>query len=772
VGTAAAWLNPAVDSIRSDDPRTPSEAILRAVLHSRVGVALVGTQEDRRAVLGTVIDRLRAERPVFHLHGSAFIADVPYGALSILQARSEIRPEATWFATTNVLGEFLSPAGSGTAVVILSEPHLMDRDSVTVLSQLAHQRRAHLVVQCEHPLELPADLAALARTGGLEQVTVRPVTPEAARTLLAAHLGSPVSRVLATVLWRRSDGHVGRLAGIADACVDSGKVALVDGQWLLNAGPMPAVPASAGEDVVLRRMPGSCRELLERLATRAWVPVGELVRGGDAADLDALTGLGIVRVQGTSSGRVATVTPTWRTRVRGAMDPARRQELDGTAGDRSELLRVVLGAEDRLADVDTAGALALLDAVRRVDAATDDGADHPLRTATRWIRARVLVATGELAAARRMLADVDDTGDPSLQALRATVAALGTGQDEARSWLEGERQGWRHLRLDPGATGRSWEAIHLRAEATRALVLAMGARQAEARALSAQVAEQMTRFRGLGVLDTVMSAYDRAMISQLLLEAHLCCGDLDDAVDLAETILTARHGNPQAVQFAELVLAVVEVLTGRLEEGGASAARVVAQSWASGDRCVLQVARALLAFCRGSAGAVELAGPAPDADDGTGAEDPSVGWGRLGWLAQVLRAATPRLGEPAGSAEARLVDVADRARAADLGAVEQFALLGAGLMGEAAVADRLAEVAAATQAAASAPAAELAAALASGDPERYGAALGGLVTARHTLWQEAGLARVADRLPRGTARRLADLASRRRGDAAPTERVP
>ncbi|MGO1834980.1 MAG: LuxR C-terminal-related transcriptional regulator, partial [Actinomycetaceae bacterium] len=403
-------------------------------------------------------------------------------------------------------------------------------------------------------------------------------------------------------------------------------------------------------------------------------------------------------------------------------------------------------------------------------------ADHPLSTATRWIRARVLVATGELAAARRVRADVDDTDDPSLRVLRATVAALGTGQAEVRSWLEGERLGARHLRLDPGATGRSWEAIHLRTEATRALVLAMGARQAAARTVIAQVAEQMTRFRGLGVLDAVLSAYDRAMISQLLLEAHLCCGDLDEAVDLAETLLTARHGNPQAVQFAELVLVVVEVLTGRLEEGGASAARVVAQARAAGDRCVLGVARALVAFCRGAAEAgepdVDHAGRPAGGDDGSGAPDPAAGWGRLGWLAQVLRAATRRPGEPAGSAEARLVGVADRARAADLGAVELFALLGAGLMGDVTVAGRLGEVAVATQAAASAPAADLAAALASGDPERYGAALGGLVTARHTLWQDAGLARVADRLPRGAARRLADLASRRRGDAAPTERVP
>ncbi|MGO1834979.1 MAG: hypothetical protein ACTH0C_09965, partial [Actinomycetaceae bacterium] len=101
---------------------------------------------------------------------------------------------------------------------------------------------------------------------------------------------------------------------------------------------------------------------------------GELVRGGAAADLDALTGLGIVRVQGTSSGRVATVLPSWRTRVRGAMDPARRQELDDTAGNRSELLRIVLGAEERLADVDTAGALALLDAEPQARATSDDGA--------------------------------------------------------------------------------------------------------------------------------------------------------------------------------------------------------------------------------------------------------------------------------------------------------------------------------------------------------------------------------------------------------------
>lgn len=808
--SAGAWLNPDADGIWSDEPSTAVDALLDSLLVERTGVVLAGTQEDRRAVVGAAIDRLRSERPVYQLHGSPFIAGTRYGALSILLARSDLSPEVTWYRMTRVLGEFLSPEGADPAVVILSHPQLMDRDSITVLAQLAHQGRVTLLVHCDRTLDLPADLGALARARVLAQVTVRPLTPAAARVLLADHLGGPVSRVAATVLWSYGGGHVGRLRSIADDCVAAGKLRRAGDHWVLGTGPMPAGGGAVGEDLVQRRMSGRRRELLDEIATRGSVQVGELVAGGDGAELDVLQTQGIVRIRTTPDGRMVHVQPMWRDRVRGALVPDRRRELERQAAERDGLRHLLDRVEQHLTVLDLAGALELLEPVTSADPLTvaealtsaepgaakelgvgtlQDATDAPTGTdaatgmdrATHtagatgtaaqpvaqdvvrahlvWVRARALLASGDLAAAHELVERASRIEDPCLVVLAASVASLRGDQQGARRRLESVGEASRPGGLDPRSPGRNRESVRLCAETTRAEVLALSDDQDGARRSAAWVDAQMSTFRQRGVLDTVMAPYDRATLAVSLVETHLACGDLDASRALAEALLDARHGNPEAVLYAELVVAAIDLLAGRLDVAGDSAEVLAAQSDAVGDPHASLVARALARFCRAANEPGRGVPAAPgSASSGGGAVAPAV-WGRLGWFAAVLGPVPDDAGRVGGDDADRLGALAELARGAGLDVVELYALLSAAMLGSD-VAGRLHASSGRTQSALSVPSADLAESLLGDDPAGSCLALSAVVAAGYLAWHQGGTAPLAAGLPAADARRLADLVTR------------
>lgn len=780
---AFAWLNPDSDGTWSDGPQFAAES-LRSVLAEHTGAVLVGTHEDRRRVIQTALEHLSPDRPVYHLHGSTFASEISYGSLSILLARLEISPGASWHHTTKALGEFLSPEGSEPAVVIVSQSQLMDRDSVTVLAQLAQQRRVTLVVQCDRHLDLPPDFAALARAGSLKHVAVRPLTPAAVREVLSDELGGPVSRVAATVLWRYSGGHAGQLRHVAQDCVASGKLRQVDGHWVLRSGPMPSSERTAGQDVVLRRMPARHRALLERLASRGPVQVGELVHAGHGTELDTLQGQGIVQIRSTPDGRVVVVQPIWRDRILAALEPERRNELDRAVDEQDADLRQLLRrAEDHLVTADVAGALALLDPIGRAEDHAAEDQERPtggfapstVRSHLVWARARALAACGDLTDALRVVEGSAEAQDPCLTVLVATVAAARGDLPGARHWLELTSALHRTDLFDSQSPGRNEETVRLRAEATRAEVLAFSDDQEGARRATAWVDAQLATFHQRGVLDDIMSTYDRAALAVSLLDVRLRCGDLEACRELSEAILTARHGNPQAILYAELADAAVDLLSGRLDLAEETATQLGLQCEASGDRHAMAVAQALAAFCRSARGREHL--PSRPEDEGVDAETGAVPlrmWGRLGWFGEVIRSLTVDSHQPGDVAEARLATLAERARVDGLVVVELHALLGAALLGSSGLATQLQRSADSTQSAVSGPSAELGAAILADDPAAFCNALTGLAAAGYTGWCHGGITPAVATLSPAHARRLAEaVAVQRRSAPEPArEAIP
>ncbi|MGC5628579.1 LuxR C-terminal-related transcriptional regulator [Georgenia sp. Z1344] len=785
---AFSWLNPDADGIWSDDPNSAVEELLRAVTVDHVGALLVGTPEDRRAVTQEAVDRLRAERPVYHLHGSEFVADLPYGALSILQARSDVGPAPTWFRMAKVLGDFLAPEGQEPAVVFLSRPRQMDQGSITVLAQLAHQRRVVLVVQCDRTTDVPADLAALARAGNLARVGVRPLTPSGTRALLVDHLGGPVSRVAATVLWRYGGGHLGRLRSIADDCVASGKLRRSDGRWVLVDGPLQSGRGIPGEDVVLRRLPADRRALLEALAVRGCVEVGGLVHDDSGRELDALQAQGIVTMRRTPSGTLAQVEPMWRDRVLAGLEPERRQALEQEATARDGLARTLNRAQDLLASVDVGGALAVLATVPALDDprpgpadpdlaphgpeehddAPPPGAAADVRGHLVWMSARALLAAGDVGGADSLVTAAARAGDPCLIVLSATIAALVGDRPRSERLLAETRATQEGSRLDPRPAGRNRETVRLRAEATCAELLALGDDQDAARSLVAGLDSTLSTFRARGVLDSVIGPYDRAAIAVSMLETTVRCGDLELARAMAQGLVVARHGNPQAVLDAELVLAAVDLLVGLPDRAEEAALELVEQARAMGNDHAEEVALTIVESCRSGTGRLdETSVPRWTEQRVRRAADGPTQWGRLGWLTAVIGAVTPDPDRADAGAPARLAVLADRAAAAGHHLVEMHALLSAALVGDRGVADRLRAVAARTQAVVSRACEALGDAVLDDDHVRSAAALTEMAEAGYLAWRYSGPASMIASLPAANARRLAGAVARIQVPAAP-----
>lgn len=272
---------------------------------------------------------------------------------------------------------------------------------------------------------------------------------------------------------------------------------------------------------------------------------------------------------------------------------------------------------------------------------------------------------------------------------------------------------------------------------------------------------ELSTFRRRGVLDGVMGPYDRAAIAVSLLETAVRCGDLEAAREMADAVLAGRHGNPQAVLDAELGLAVVDLLSGRLGPAEAAATRLVDQAAAMGDPHAREVAESLVDHCRSASGRTdERPGPrravGRPGGRGTGARL----WGRFGWCAEVLDSMTADPDRADEGAPARLDVLADRAGGAGLRLVELHALLASALLGDAAMAGRLRASAVRTQSTVSGPGADLATAILGDDPARTFAALTSLAATGHLAWSNGPPSAVVSSLAPADARRLAELVAR------------
>lgn len=773
------WLESGADGRWMDSPAEANLALESIFAGDGAGGAiLTGELGDRRETIEAALTTVPADRAVFRLHGSAFAAATPYGALAILLSGLHEAPPAHPHGMMRVLSDFLHPQGADPAIVIVSQPDQIDSGTITVLAQLAQMHHITLVVHCERSSDVPIDLAALRRLGTLTGITVRPLTPAAGQSLVEEVAGGPVSRFAVTVLWQHSAGSVQRLRQLTRDCMTSGKLRRSGADWVLDSGPLPR--SSTGEDpsAMLRGLPVRQRALLEMLAICGPMRVGDLIHTGYAAELDELEESGALEILNEHSGRVAQMTAVQAAETMAAIEPDRRRELAATLEMLDPgYLSVLRAAQDFVAIGNPTEAVALFfdqdsGPAQRLQAASVIGRQH-----LAWAEARARLMVGDLEGAERVLENSPERGTAALLVQAAALAAVRGDVRRVMELLDTLPEDRQPASLDEGGAVFTGESIRCRARVIRAEALALADDQAGALGVVMELDRELAGFKNLGIINDVIGPFERAVLAESMLTVLAACGQLDRCRELAETVLAGRHGNPYAVQYADLVLAVLEVMGGVQDRAAQRAATAVAQLERLGRPQDLETALAVQAFCsdvpdgpRGTQGPEGVASARvleSHAQEFRRSRE-SQALGRLGWMAELLLArSTGQIHSPQART-ARLVALADRAAAGGLYSVEFAAVSGAFHFGETWLAPRLAETAARTQTVASAPQLMLARSVLEDDPELLFQALEMLALAGYAGYVEPASSPMVRDLSAAQLRRLTDAAgaSRRSNPAA------
>ncbi|MFC7403035.1 LuxR C-terminal-related transcriptional regulator [Citricoccus sp. GCM10030269] len=694
---------------------TPHEATraLGTILSGRGpgGAILTGEVGDRRETIEAALADVSPERSIYRLHGSPFAAATDYGALSILLSGLAEPPAPTLHGMVRSLAEFLRPAHEPPAIVIVSHPDQIDAGTITVLTQLAQINRLTLVVHCDRPTDLPVDLAALMRSGILAGITVRPLTPTAAQSLLDEIVGGSVSRFAATILWRHSEGSVSRLRQLALDCMSSGKLRRTDACWVMAPGPLPR-PVSGGlASMLLKDVPPRQRALLEMLSVCGPMRISDLIHTGYATEIDELHRDGALELRNDHSGRFAQVSAAQAAEVLAAIEPDRRREFDSTLEALDPgYLGVLRRADELVANGNVHEAVSLFTEARWTTKSRSDAssltANRPALRHLAWAEARARIAVGDLEGAESVVQNSPMVGSASLHVLGACVALARGDLRQAQARLDLVPSEHHPELLGTHGPGFTSEAIRCRAQLTRAEVLAMSDDQSGALEIIGWLDRELSGFRTRGIVNDVVSSFERALFAESMMAILLVSGHLKPCWDVAEAVIDGRHGNAHAVQFADLVLATIEALTGRLDRAEERARRLVAQLEVVGDPHDLQLARAVTVFCRArrhDGGAVESSQMLDAQLGGHLGQSADQSLGRLGWLAELLLAYSAGDIHSDEARTARMLALADRAGTDGVYAVEFAAVASAFEFGDLRLAPRLADVAASTQTAYSGP---------------------------------------------------------------------
>ncbi|REE02394.1 LuxR C-terminal-related transcriptional regulator [Citricoccus nitrophenolicus] len=765
------WLDPGADGRWMESPDEATRALGRILDgHGTGGAIVTGELGDRRETIESALSGVSPDRAVFRLHGSPFAAATPYGALAILLSGLNEAPPAQIHGMVRALADYLGSPGEQPAIVIVSQADQIDPDTITVLAQLSQINRITLVVHCDRPTEVPVDLAALRRLGTLTGITVWPLTPTASHGLLEEVLGGTVSRFASTVLWQHSSGSVHRLRQLARDCVVSGKLRRIDSSWVLAPGPLPRSTSGGASTAVLRDLPVRQRALLEMLAICGPMRVGDLIHTGFAAELDELDDDRVLEIRNGHSGRLALVTSVQAAEILAAIEPDRHRELASTLEALDPgYLSVLRAAQDLVAIGDAEGAISLFSEVGRASGGRPRASLTTGRVHLAWAESRARAVVGDLDGADAAIRSCPEQS--AVLSVQAAALAVARGDlREALACLDVVPAEHRPELLDAGGVFFTSEAIHFRARSIRAEALAMADDQTGALDILTSLDRELTGFRTLGIINDVLSPYERAVIAESMLTVLLSCGQSQRCRELAEAVLAGRHGNPHAVLFADLVIAALDAMTGYRDRAEQRASRAAAQLEVAGQPHDFQLALAIQAFC------------ATDRNDPSGA-DPSrlldarveghpraaaaPSLGRLGWLAELFLCWSTGEIHSTRARTARVLALADRAAGEGLYAVEFFAVASAFQWGETWLAPRLAETAAGTQTLTSLPNLLMSRSVLENDPDLLYRSLEQLAAAGYA----GHLGRISSPLlkdvPHAQLRRLAETAaaSGRRGGA-------
>lgn len=727
------------------------DLLRRVVLDQRLGGAiLIGrTGSGRRAAFDAAVADIEPRPSIIHLNGSPFAAQTRYGVLSLMLSRLETTPLMSRHELVRAVAALI---GDQRTIVTLGSPDLVDVDSAAVLAQLAAMRKISLVVVCERPSELPADLSALHRSGLLVRIDVPGMDVGRTRSFLEAELGGPVSMFAAAVLWRLCRASRALIRQVAREFAAQGRLRIEAGTWILVPGP---VPIPAGIRVPhLASVSREERRLLLLLAQGGPASTTVLRHCGLAGEVNSLRSRGLVTVEGSRSESVDLAVPLLGHILRERADESEVRDLEEAAclvyAD-PQAARVLTEARVMRDVGNDAGAVAVIETFSRLGGFSADGwnAEPNTRGLILEVQVRALLTLGRHASIDTSLARAAQGLTP---AVRAGAGERGLVRADQLVGLLGAYAAAITGRPSQafGLTEVLWEteALHLKALAVQAKAWAVTDRQREALAIVASIDSDIAALRLAGVLDEVMTPWECADIECTLLKVRLLAGDWRAAARTASRLTEGRYPVPHAIAFGDVVGGMLSALAHETEEALSILLPAMHQLSVLADGAVPAGIRAAAAFCLADLdqGDVEnLSAPIPDAEMSSS--------DFLGWAGAVLDCLRRGRDDAAG-AIVDLVELADRCHDRGAETLEMGALAAALRLGDTSGADRLGQLAATS----SAPAAQgyllLARSVARGDVSALAEGLERLLRCGQHLYSHGQGGVLVERLSRQDQRRL------------------
>ncbi len=403
------------------------------------------------------------------------------------------------------------PAGAaGCHVLVVEDTHLLDPGGLDHLADDCRNGRLRLVATGHRVTGIPG---RLVRDGVLDHLRLAPLDRVDTGRLVRGHLGGPLTADIIHHVWRTSAGNPRYAIDVVESALAEGRLALVDGTWLLTGRPDPGSGILAQTEADLARLPSSEREVVDLVALGGAVPLETLLSAiDDPAVLDHLVREErlVMDIDEASGGTlVRSAHPRLGDLVARLVPPARRRALftrmfpshmlpDGPAdhlalaAEWALSAAVQLSADDLLRAARAAAASGWLDTTDRLaTAALAAFAPRvPGRIEALLLRSDALRTAGRTAeamvAAEAARAEVDrvDLPEPCRRewsrlttTARANLAQFGRGDTEFALRLIAAEAARLDDAGDPDGRARA------RLEADRSMRLAYGARFDEAEAV-------------------------------------------------------------------------------------------------------------------------------------------------------------------------------------------------------------------------------------------------------------------------------------------------
>ncbi|MFC9771000.1 MULTISPECIES: LuxR C-terminal-related transcriptional regulator [unclassified Pseudarthrobacter] len=310
--------------------RTTGEDLIRALDESRAGVLITGASGSGKSYLTSLLTKeIRDDAYIVVLRASAGLTASPYGALNVLLRDLDSQFLSHPALVLSALTALLTARAEGKPVyLVIENAGDVDEFAGAVISQLARNGTAGLILTCTDPQRLGSELSRLCTDGYLARIELEPLPLPDAITWLEASLGGRISASAAHEFWTASGGNPHYLKMLAGELLDSGALAVRDGVWVLTATDRPHGPAIT--DLVVTRLgklgPGE-RMAMEIVSLAGTVPLEALLAIALPDDVDALEKRGILVVDDSLPRMVGMQNQLLRDVIRANIPTGRSSDL-------------------------------------------------------------------------------------------------------------------------------------------------------------------------------------------------------------------------------------------------------------------------------------------------------------------------------------------------------------------------------------------------------------------------------------------------------------